>query len=490
MERRFFLASALAWVAAACSKQDPTSGAATSGPTLTSPTMETLVAPETTTTTIPPETVDRLEVEPIELGSDPFVLGVASGDPTSSSVMLWTRLLGELPQQVPLVWEVALDEGFASIIATGRATANDGAGHSVRVDVDGLPSSARLHYRFLAGVYISSAGRTRTFVAAGLAASSLRLAVSSCQRSGDGAYAAHRSIAAADVDAVVWLGDYVYGPAKTVEEYRRQYADYRRDPDLQAAHAAHPWIMIWDDHEVYDDFDATADRGRLTTGLGVWRENQPVRMPEPDSNGLVGYRSFVAGDLCKIVMLDARQYSGPRSILGPTQMDWLIAELDHEAAWSVIGSPVLASGIVTPADTALLPYTWDGAPDDRARLAVALAAQDAVLVSGDLHTSMVLDFTADPAAIAAEPVAPEFMAPAISSGFPEEYATAAPLLELFNDHLRYLRVANGWLLLDITIDRVIGTFQFVSDVNDPSSPVVSGPSYEVRTGESSAGEIL
>ncbi len=493
MERRHFLGAALAGLVGACTQDvellDPDPTTTSTADTSLGNTASSSISTEPPSPTI----VDALDTEPVTLSGLPFDQGIASGDPSSDSVMLWTTLTGELPDEVPLVWEVADDAGFLLLLATGRAVATVGENHSVRIDATGLPSASSLFYRFRVGDEVSDVGRTKTFAPAGQAASVLRLAVSSCQARTDGAYAAHRSIAEADIDAVVWLGDYIYGESSSLEEYRSAYAEHRSDPALRAAHAAHPWIMIWDDHEIANDFDSQVDPARLQAGLQAWRENQPVRLPAPDASGLVGYRSFEVGDLCRILMLDARQYSdvgqgGSGSILGSTQQEWLLGSLNHEAAWSIIGSPVLASGLSAPVDQEgpLLPYTWDGAPQDRNKLAEKLADTDAVIVSGDLHTSMVLDFRAEPTNPESKAAAPEFMAPSISSQFPARFESAAPLLPLFNGQLRHIDTSNGWLHLEITAEKVVATFHYVSDVQDPDSDVLPGPSYEVLRGETSA----
>ncbi len=166
----------------------------------------------------------------------------------------------------------------------------------------------------------------------------------------------------------------------------------------------------------------------------------------------------------------------------------MINSLDHDAAWSIIGSPVLASGLSAPTsqEGPLLPYTWDGAPKDRRQLAEALADRDAIIVSGDLHTSMVLDFTADPTDPASPTTAPEFMAPSISSQFPARFESAAPLLPLFNNQLQHIDTHNGWLSLEITAEKIVATFQYVQDVQDPASDVLPGPSYQVLRGEPQA----
>lgn len=496
MKRRAFLTTALTALVAACTPEVHVSEASPTQPEAGTEPPATATTAVSTTSTQPelPEEVKPLSTEPIALSGSPFQLGVASGDPTATSVMLWTKLSGDLPPSVPLVWEVADSNTFESLVATGRKTATEAVDRTVRVDVPDLPAGSQLFYRFRVGEETSPIGRTRTFAPPGESTPPLRLAVSSCQAATDGAYAAHQSIAEADVDAVLWLGDYIYGESTTLEEYRSTYDSYRSDPALQAAHAAHPWIMIWDDHEVKNDFDSSVEIKQRQAAFQAWRENQPVRMDQATAAGLQGYRSFVVGDLCRIIMLDARQYStagSPNgSILGDAQRNWLGDELQQEAAWMVVASPVLASGLSAPVDGVLLPYTWDGAADDRSQLASRVADQDAIIVSGDLHTAMALDFRADPNDAESTTVAPEFMAPAISSAFPQRFESFAPFLGLFNDHLNLIDTRNGWLHLELSVDRVVATYHFVDDVADPQSALTTGNErFEVRRGDATSHRL-
>src|SRR5215211_7515170 len=212
----------------------------------------------------------------------PFELGVASGDPTPDGFVLWTRLApaplnpdghGGMPTaDVPVGWEVATDEAFGTVVASGTVTARYAGAHSVHAEPAGLQPGREYFYRFRADGHLSPAGRTRTAPAAGSMPSQLRFAVASCQHFEEGWYHAHRGIAADRPDLVFFLGDYIYentsdsdtvrgyvltGEADTLTEYRHRYAQYRTDPNLQAAHAAAPWLVVFDDHELQNNWNST-----------------------------------------------------------------------------------------------------------------------------------------------------------------------------------------------------------------------------------------
>src|SRR5262245_638316 len=201
----------------------------------------------------------------------PFTLGVASGDPTSDAVVIWTRLApdplnggGMGAKPVDVTWKVALDPAMHAVIRSGQATAHPKDGHAVSVNVDSLLGDTWYYYQFTYAGAQSRIGRTRTFPARDWLASNLRFALVSCQDFQAGYYAAYRDIAAQEVDVVVHVGDYIYEsganlnvPAarrhngaeiQSVDDYRNRYALYRLDPQLQQAHASAPFIVTWDDH--------------------------------------------------------------------------------------------------------------------------------------------------------------------------------------------------------------------------------------------------
>jgi len=365
LPRRQFLAGAAATVAlAACSSGDDTIGGAG-------------VATTAATTTAPPADLD----------GDPFSLGVASGDPRSDAVVIWTRLTvdpaaadGGVPAEpVPVHWEVAADEHFDEIVTDGIAPAEPDFGHSVHVDVVGLEPDTRLYYRFRSGGFQNQVGRARTLPAAGTATEELRFVVANCQAYQSGFYTAHEHLAVEDIDLVFFVGDYIYElenttdarphglePMQTLDEYRAIYTLTHTDENLQAAHAAHTWICTWDDHEVEDNY-AGLEPGRIgleidpdasatfpakrAAAYQAWWENLPVRPGPPVDGRLQIHQAVTYGDLATFAVVDDRQYRDPipegaeegalprpfgggpqvaesfaadRSILGADQEAWLL----------------------------------------------------------------------------------------------------------------------------------------------------------------------
>ncbi|MDB5841978.1 MAG: alkaline phosphatase [Herminiimonas sp.] len=273
----------------------------------------------------------------------PFRLGVASGSPRPTSVVLWTRVMFEAPDAAPAVgtalavgWEIAEDEGFRRIAAKGKAAALPELAHSVHVDVTGLRPDRWYWYRFMLGDAVSPVARTRTAPAPDALPASLRFAFASCQHWEFGHYAAHRHIAAAAPDLIAFLGDYIYewGPYQlehpqvarrsdesiTLGDYRSRYAQYKSDPHLQAAHHSAPWIVAWDDHEVANDYGNDRD-GPLDPGFSMRRaaayqafyEHMPIRLPSlPAGDGrfawLRMHDRYDWGRLARFHILDGRQY--------------------------------------------------------------------------------------------------------------------------------------------------------------------------------------
>ncbi|MEN9627295.1 MAG: hypothetical protein RJA10_522, partial [Pseudomonadota bacterium] len=275
--------------------------------------------------------------------SQRFELGVASGQPRPDGMVLWTRLTGpDLPPRVTVRWEVAHDEAFTRIAARGEDDAEAAWAHSVHAEPAGLEPGRWYWYRFQALGQRSRAGRTRTAPAPD-ALAPLRLAIASCQRWEHGHFAAWRHLAGQNLDAVAFLGDYIYeypspptalrrhegGLLRTLGQYRGRYAQYRSDPALQDAHAACPWWLVWDDHEVENDYAGT----QPTTPLGAdmaavrpaayqaWWEHQPVsKSMRPQGLDLRITQRVDWGRLARLHLLDTRQYRDaqacPRALRG------------------------------------------------------------------------------------------------------------------------------------------------------------------------------
>ena len=272
--------------------------------------------------------------------SDPLTLGVASGDPLPTGGVLWTRLAPQpmepgwgmdgLRSQV--TWEVADDDRFTRIVRTGVYGAVPELGYSVHVEVDGLMPDRWYFYRFRLGNVASPTGRLRTTPLAG-ALTPLRFAFASCQHYETGLFTAYDHMAREELDLVAHLGDYIYEYAgvggrvrkhegfecRSLEEYRRRYAQYKLDPMLQAAHARAPWIVTWDDHEVDNNYvsefgenvyeSAEQMRQRRAAAYQAWWEHQPVRVPRAASwADLSIQRSVDWGDLARFWVMDTRQF--------------------------------------------------------------------------------------------------------------------------------------------------------------------------------------
>ncbi len=365
-----------------------------------------------------------------------FTHGVASGDPLADRVILWTRavpLAGGTTAPV-IGWTVARDPGFVDIVAKGTAKAQPERDYCVKVDATGLAPDSRYYYRFDAGDAQSPVGRTRSLPNG--AVDEISLAVMSCSNLPWGYFNAYRGLARRDdIAAMIHLGDYIYEyergryasasiealgrqvspPGETISlaDYRTRYATYRLDPDLQAAHAAHPMIAVWDDHESTNDGwrdgaenheESEGDWGaRKAASRQAWLEWLPVRESGDTAAGRI-YRQFDLGELASLIMLDTRLIgrdrqwdyrqdlaldpkAGPqamaaavarfraekldradRSLLGTRQEAWLGQALQASKTrgqiWQLIGqqvvvgtmrSPVALAEMVDPANPGLAP---------------------------------------------------------------------------------------------------------------------------------------
>ncbi|MBL8775765.1 MAG: alkaline phosphatase D family protein [Acidimicrobiales bacterium] len=481
---------------------------------------------------------------PSSLRADPFTLGVASGDPRPDSVILWTRLapdplardgaggMGSGP--VDVAWDVATDDAFTELIGSGVATAAPEFGHSVHVDATGLDPAGEYFYRFRVGDFTSPVGRTRTLPAADASPEQVRLGIANCQHLEAGFYAAYRHLADEDVDLVVHLGDYIYElpatggpdgnrsslpalPPKTLEEFRLRYASYKVDPDLQAAHAAAPFALVWDDHEVSDNYmgdtlpngDPPAAVLELrTAAYQAWWENLPVRLDPPDGPDLDIYHDVVFGDLARLYLLDERQYADEppcrgetvpydyghcdavgdeRTRLGADQEAWLDETARQGGvSWNLLGTPVALAGIDagTGDEPKFFLDLWDGYPVARQQVIDLLAEVDnPVVISGDYHQGMVLAVNEVPFDTDSPLVATEFMAPPISSVlFSDDVSERTP-------QLRQQLDGHGYLVIEATPEALTAEFRMLDDVRDPDSGIETASTWRVDAGDPAAAEV-
>lgn len=479
-----------------------------------------------------------------DLTTDPFALGVASGDPLPDSIVLWTRLApdplaadgsgGMAGGTASVAWDLARDDTFADLVAGGTAPSDPAFGHSVHIDVRGLDPATDYFYRFRIGDFTSTVGRTRTLPAADASPERVRLGIANCQHFEAGFYAAYRHLAEDDVDLVVHLGDYIYElpatggpdgnrssrpalPPKTLEEFRLRYASYKTDPDLQAAHAAAPFTLVWDDHEVSDNYmgdtlpsgaDAAEVRDLRAAAYQAWWENLPVRLDPPDGSDLVVYHDVTFGDLARLYLLDERQYADEppcrgetvpydygdcdavgddRTRLGADQEAWLDETARQGGVtWNLLGTPVALAGIDAGSGDEAKYFLdlWDGYPVARQRVIDLLAEVDnPVVISGDYHQGMVLDVNEAPFDTDSPLVATEFMAPPISSVlFSDDVSERTP-------QLRQQLDGHGYLLVEVTPEAVTAEFRMLDDVTDPDSAVQTESTWRVDAGDPAATEV-
>lgn len=478
-----------------------------------------------------------------------FDLGVASGHPNSTRVVLWTRLTGEnLPDRVDVRWELAHDDAFQRIAARGVETAETAWAHSVHAEPDGLEPGRWYWYRFQALGDRSAVGRTRTAPSADArsgGAAPLRFAIASCQRYDAGHYAAWRDVAAQDLDLVLFLGDYIYetssrpdslrrhegGAARTLDEYRARYATYKRDPLLQAAHASAPWLAVWDDHEVENDYaalqgphlDGDFAARRAAAYQACW-EHLPFptsarpRLDVPGAamriNGRLDW-----GPLARIHLLDGRQHRVPqacprpgqrgsntvarrdcpdlldlrRSLLGFGQEQWLADGWDLQRPWNLVGQQTLMArhSWSDPAAGGGGTYWtdgWDGYVASRNRLLATVAERrvpGVVVLGGDVHAHVVADLKADFDHLGAPTVATEFCGTSISSpGLPQDRLDAA---RRFNPHIHVSRSdQRGCIQFTLDAKRLHAALRVVDNASDPASVVRTSAEFLVEAGRPGA----
>jgi alkaline phosphatase D len=477
------------------------------------------------------------------LDTSPFTLGVASGDPLPTSVILWTRLAvdplapdgsGGMADDVPVRFELSADDTFEDLLASGDATATAALGHSVHIDLQDLEPATAYHYRFRVGEHTSPVGRTRTAPAADAEVDELRFAMASCQEFQNGHWAAHRAIASDEVDVVLFLGDYIYeyagnpdsfrpieGPkCITLGEYRHRYGIYKSDAQLQSAHASAPWIVTWDDHEVENNHaNLVSEAGATPEAFAEQRfaayqayyENLPLRLEPPDGPDWPIHRSFTWGTLAELFVLDGRQYrdvppcegvsdvgvdtntcdieGAASDMLGAEQEAWLTDGLSASTTtWKVLAQQTVMSSLVI-GTTVLNVDQWDGYPQARRRLLDHVATEeisDVVVLTGDIHAAGADVLTTDVLSATGEerPVAVEFVATSVSSGGLLEALGLDP--QSFDPSvfgLTYAEVAHrGYCRCTVTPREWRTEFMIVADGRDPDSDVTVADTLTVQAG--------
>lgn len=480
---------------------------------------------------------------------DRFALGIASGCPRESRVVLWTRLTGdELPSAVRVDWELAEDEGFQRLAARGSEDAVAAWGHSVHAEPVGLKPGRWYWYRFTALGQRSRVGRTRTAPAAG-AGEALKFSIASCQRWDHGHWAAWRRMAEDELDLVIFLGDYIYesapaanrvrlhegtGPSRTLEQYRARHAQYKSDPALQRMHAAAPWIIVWDDHEVENDYaglqsqglDAAFELRRAAAYQAYWEHMPFPKHERPQRATMRMHDRYDWGSLARIIALDGRQYRDPqvcpkpnrggsntvplarceallepsRSLLGAAQERWLAQSWRRDATstgpqpWNLLAQQTLMARFSwsDPADTAkggsYWTDGWDGYPVARQRLLDDIAKRslpNVVVLGGDVHAHYVADLHTDFGDPQSPVAATEFCGSSISSdGVPQERLNRALP---FNPHIRYGRSdQRGYVRFALDAKELRADLMAVEAPLDPASAVRVAARFAVESGRAGA----
>lgn len=485
-----------------------------------------------------------------QIRKNPFTLGVASGTPREQSVVLWTRLApdplqgGGMPMgDVEVRYRVWEDAETRRLLREGTVTAPEADGHSVHLKLEGLKPGREYWYQFSVGDYESSVGRSRT---ASRDAKTSKLALASCQNWQSGYFSAYADMAQWAPDCVIHLGDYIYEggmgtlgarmvekPGETLTfktvrqhnsaeivtlwDYRNRYALYKGDPSLQAAHAASPWIVSMDDHEVDNNWAADIPQDpwaqtplefkvRKLAAFKAWYEHMPVERPPilaGIDTSLKMYDTFHFGP-SQVHLLDTRQYRSDqvcgtgfpgqelcpelnnpsRTVLGRTQEDWLTRELrQSDAKFNVLASQIW----MTPFKfgTKDVPQranmdAWDGYPEARSRLLRTLGEDisNPVVLSGDWHCAAAMTIPSDPSDIKSKPLAHEFAGTSISSdcGWMHEMDK----LKAENEHVRHLNARQrGYCRFDVSQRDWTTTYRTVNDPYDPAS--ICRTDVELRT---------
>ena len=477
------------------------------------------------------------------VAANPFSLGVGSGDPLPDGVVLWSRLApdpldggGMGTDAVTVRWEVATDDGMRSVVKRGTIVARPDLGHSIHVEVDGLRPSAWYWYRFDVGGEASAIGRTRTAPAADALVDRYTFAFASCQHYEAGLYTAYEHLAQEDLQLVAHLGDYIYeGPTNpsanpvrrhqswepvTLEQYRNRYALYKSDPALQAAHAAFPWIVTWDDHEVDNNYagGVASDQMpsdqflvRRAAAYQAYYEHQPLRRASiPKGPDMLLYRTLNAGRLARFHVLDTRQYRSDQScddgikpacpewsdpnrvMLGATQERWLTRGIEQSPArWNVLAQQIAFSRIPDPRRMDFHPMDpWSGYPAARDRLLAWMAERqqkNLVVLTGDIHDSFVMEVTRDALQPESPTIATEFIGTSISSGG-DGSDRWGQLTDYENTiaNMKYHSARRGYVRCELTPDRWTSDYRTVPFIRTGGAPAHTAASYVVENGKPGA----
>lgn len=479
----------------------------------------------------------------------PFQLGVAAGDPNADGFVIWTRLApqpleighGMPSAAVPVRWEVATDTGFSDIVRSGEALARPELAHSVHVEVEGLQPGRPYAYRFFAGRERSPVGRAVTAPAAGARVDRLRFGVLGCQHYEQGFYTAHRRASEEGFDFIYCYGDYIYegrssrtysgsggtfenprlhqgGETYSLDDYRRRYALYKMDADLQSSHASTAWFCVWDDHEVDNNWVSALDQDgvppevfllRRQAAFQAYYENMPLRRSAfPSGSAMQLYRQADWGGLVSLNLLDTRQYrtdqpcddrwagncDGVRDpaaqVLGDAQEQWLYRNLDRASArWKVLAQQIMLMDLDRRAGpgTGYNLDTWAGYAIPRQRLLQRIRdrrIENLVILTGDEHQNYAGELHIDGRQPEGRPVASEFVTTSVSSSGngTDQRADGRRYLE-DNPFLKFNNAQRGYVVCDVTAERWQTEFKVLDKVSDRSGSLSTRAKFAVESGD-------
>lgn len=466
----------------------------------------------------------------------PFYHGVASGDPLSDRVIIWTRITLNPPiSPVTVNWQMATDTLFNNVVQSGTTSTDLGKDFTVKVDVTGLQPNSWYYYRFQYDNLKSIIGRTRTLPLGDV--DSLRFAVASCQDYQNGFYNAHKHLSRTnDVDAIFFLGDYIYEYAAsssvgrdheptneiiTLSDYRTRHSQYKLDPDMRAVHQQYPFIAVWDDHETANDAytDGAQNHDEATEGpftqrktysTQAYSEWMPIRLPEPNNTFKI-YRKFKWGNLSDVYFMDTRLFDRSvqvgyltnvnnavvqdtsRHMLGWEQFGWFKNQVSASTSqWQIMAQQImmaplmfniLGNAFVINGDQ------WDAYPFERQRIFDFIMnnnIQNFVVLTGDIHSSWANDlpYAGYNASTGSNSVGVEFVGTSITSSNALNLPGAFSLIQSINPHIKYADLeAHGYYILDVNKTRTQGDWYYVSDVNTQTATTSCAQAYYVNAGE-------
>ncbi len=479
----------------------------------------------------------------------PFQLGIAAGDPAPDGFVIWTRLAprpleighGMPSQPVPVRWEIGTDRGFSNVAQRGEAIARPELGHAVHVEVQGLEPGRDYFYRFIAGTERTATGRAKTAPAVGATVAQARFGVLGCQAYEQGFYTAHRKAAEDNLDFIYCYGDYIYegrgsrtytgsggtmenprqhfgGEVYSLDDYRRRYAQYKMDTDLQASHASTAWYCTWDDHETDNNWTAALDQGgtppevfllRRQAAAQAYYEHMPLRRSAfPRGADIQLYRHAAWGDLLNLNFLDTRQYRSAipcdgawastcegvderaAQVLGEAQEQWLYRNLDRSRAhWNVLAQQIMVMDLERKEgpEPGYNLDTWAGYSIPRRRLLQRLKdrrVRNPIVLTGDEHQNYAGELHLDGHNPEGAPAASEFVTTSISSsGNGQDQRADGRRYLADNPFLKFNNAQRGYVVCDVTPERWQTEFKVMDKVSERGGTLTTRAKFAVASGD-------